>query len=86
MEHLQTSSHPATLLKKCEECNFILKNKLVLACGNVGPRWNLFCPNLSCPQFAEIQIVYDFVKADTPTITNGKLFPDTTPDTSIESD
>ena len=86
MEQLQGSQHPSLLLKKCDSCNFILKNHLHLATPDAVPHWDLFCPNLSCFNFGKVAVRYTFARADGPPTTDSKLFPDTDPDTSIESD
>lgn len=86
MEHLKGSTHPATLLKKCPECNFILKNQFRLASTETHPHWDLFCPNLTCPRFGEVAILYQFVSVQPEKVVDSTLFPDNNPDTSIESD
>lgn len=86
METMNGSTHPATLMKKCSVCNFILKNQFNLALDDDPPYWYLFCPNLSCVKFGLPQIRYKFFKADAPMTVDSKLFSDAKPDTSLESD
>jgi len=86
METLKGSQHPATLMKKCPECNFILKNHF--HCGNddQSPSWVLFCPNLTCPAFGQIAILYEFVTGSAPKLVDPTLISEVPPDTSIQDD
>ena len=86
MDYLRGSTHPATLLRKCPECNFILKNQFRLSSAETRPHWDLFCHNLTCSLFGEVQICYTFEHNTINTITDSDLRVDTKPDTSIESD
>ena len=86
MENLRGSQHPALLLKKCPECNFALKNQLVLSSSNSSAFWLLFCPNLTCSLFAVPQIRYKFEHDSFNTIVDDQLISEVAPDTSIESD
>jgi len=86
METLTGSQHPATLLKKCAGCNFILKNQLHLATPDQPPHFDLFCPNLTCFNFGKVAIRYTLEPLSSAPVVDDNLIHDTKPDTSIESD
>lgn len=86
MEHLKGAQHPAVYLKKCPECNFMLKNQLNLGTVDQDPYWDLFCPNLTCPNFGIPLIRYTFESDHPIKQVDDTLIDEVAPDTSIESD
>jgi len=86
MENLSGSDHPALLMKKCPKGNFSLKNHLHLSDGDRQPYWLLFCPNLTCPNFAIPLVNYKLDTPFSPTTVDDNLINEALPDTSIESD